>query len=1158
MATITSAATSLWSATGTWVGAVVPVLGDKVTIANGHTVTVDGTYSVGDDTTTALTINGVLKASRTVSSDLTVRGGVTSTQLITSGSAAGLDYGTEADPIPVAYTAILRLNDSAALANGKYSLNFPRGQFFRAWGAAKKPWTRLTVGVAVSAGSFSVADATGWASNDWLYLASTTDGTPSAHDYVQITSVTGTGPYTVNVAPTLSFVHAVSAPVANMTRNVVFRPTNIAFGSPILLSLSGDTAANINTYCSQRYEIGYAEFYCLGSTALGGNTGIDPVTILLIDNKAVTITPIKKLYGISGHNPKSGTVTSGTGSVMPYGGGTVNPFTMDWCVGYSRNAAAISFKYGVCITGNNLCGIYGMYSLEFNGSTGPINTIINGSFFGGGTVAGALLNLGIGNRLNNCDISASLNAVAPGFGGPTVLDACRIGTGAGNAKSTNMLGFSNISSPGAVGDFTIQNCTLQAYARTDVHNTDQNCSDNTLVKLYTNAGTDDYYQMRYGFDAYAEVGVINRGTRSLKLMPSKASAACAYTASQPGGVAGKAFRVVGYVRLNSTYGTSPITVTLSGQGSTLATFISSTVADTWQKFDLTVTPTSNGALSLVVSGLSSNTTTAAFYLDGVYNDPFTYTFGHYGFAYSALAYRTVDPVVQITESAASTLTGISYAAGTLTISGSRSIREIYDWMKWYEASNRLAPIITSADGVAFVLAAALTMGAAAAITGTGALTIGANTLTLGASATSTVNVTHSAGVWTTVTVTGLIDGTTLIVDNSTTSANLYTGTPGASWSANIQWPNANHSIRVRARYVVGAVAKTPIDTTGTLTSTGLILAVAQTTDTYYTLDGSAITGITFSGPAVTASITTTQTLAKLYAAAVYWASQTGNFGYATPVSTADGINYLSGYTITVAAAVAITGAGAISLGAAALSVGAGATSTVVWAYSSGAAAWVQVNVTGIVNGSRVQVYNSTTSAELSNSVPGTTLAINAIWTTNHTLRLRVAYQSGVTAMVPVQAIGLLTNTGASFLVAQVSDTIYNTLAIDGSTCTEFTADFPNLQIDVSGFNRATTVQRVYAWAAWAQCTTQGIAAMFRAVIASDAINFQIDVTVVNAQIDNVSATPAIIGGGYLARSDGTTVIASMSGSIQMDPSKAYTAPSLPAALAAAVWAQVLP
>ena len=83
MAAITSTATGNWNAGGSWVGGVVPVSGDTVTIATGHTITVPDAYTAVCGTSpasggaAALVITGTLVVGGGASGQLTVKGPVT-------------------------------------------------------------------------------------------------------------------------------------------------------------------------------------------------------------------------------------------------------------------------------------------------------------------------------------------------------------------------------------------------------------------------------------------------------------------------------------------------------------------------------------------------------------------------------------------------------------------------------------------------------------------------------------------------------------------------------------------------------------------------------------------------------------------------------------------------------------------------------------------------------------------------------------------------------------------------------------------------------------------------------------------------------------------------------------------------------------------------
>jgi hypothetical protein len=173
---------------------------------------------------------------------------------------------------------------------------------------------------------------------------------------------------------------------------------------------------------------------------------------------------------------------------------------------------------------------------------------------------------------------------------------------------------------------------------------------------------------------------------------------------------------------------------------------------------------------------------------------------------------------------------------------------------------------------------------------------------------------------------------------------------------------------------------------------------------------------------------------------------------------------------------------------------------------------VNITALNIIDGSRVQVYNVTKSSEIDNSVvsgsSGYSKSVNLLSASvddGDTIRLRATYTSGTSAKSEALATGIIGITGLSFLTTQDEDTAYNTLSLDGSTITKFTADYVNDEVDISVASDFTLAE-FYAWWSYNLTTSQGIAEFFGGVTSVDEANFKINNSVVNIYLDNATAT----------------------------------------------------
>lgn len=173
---------------------------------------------------------------------------------------------------------------------------------------------------------------------------------------------------------------------------------------------------------------------------------------------------------------------------------------------------------------------------------------------------------------------------------------------------------------------------------------------------------------------------------------------------------------------------------------------------------------------------------------------------------------------------------------------------------------------------------------------------------------------------------------------------------------------------------------------------------------------------------------------------------------------------------------------------------------------------VTIMDSGLIDGSRVQLWNVTKGAELDNSLVsgggGYSFTVNLLGGTvdnGDTLRLRATYQSGVTAKLGAEALGIVTPSGLSFSLTQEDDTIYNTIGLDGSTITKFTADYLDDEVDIVTASDFLGTE-LYARFIYFETTEEGIRNFYGGFEAVDIANYKNDVSVLDLYLNNNTAT----------------------------------------------------
>jgi hypothetical protein len=166
----------------------------------------------------------------------------------------------------------------------------------------------------------------------------------------------------------------------------------------------------------------------------------------------------------------------------------------------------------------------------------------------------------------------------------------------------------------------------------------------------------------------------------------------------------------------------------------------------------------------------------------------------------------------------------------------------------------------------------------------------------------------------------------------------------------------------------------------------------------------------------------------------------------------------------------------------------------------------------LADGTRIRLYNVTQDAEIDNDVVSggsgysyvATVGIGEEIEIGDVVTLYATYASGSSYKENYSETATITSVDVSFSGTQTDWDDANDLSVDGSAVTEFSADYPNVQVDVDSVDLEFKVSELVAWLIYIQTTEDGIRNFYGAISSKDTANWEINTDVVDLMLDNIN------------------------------------------------------